>query len=375
MDVDILLRALSRRGEKMDVITYGGGRPRQYPNVRFHVAGTPRWFGEVPPGFSLKKVLLDVAMMFVAARLIRDNRYDVIHADEEAVFLAMLFKWLYRIPYVYDIDSSIAQQMVEKMPILRPLAWFFNWCEGRAVRGSLAAAPVCNALAALARAHGARRVVTLHDISQLRDPYRAPTGELRRQLGIDGTILMYVGNLEAYQGVDLLIEAMPIVRRQEAPVDLVIAGGTAAHIDKYRRKAERLGVGDCVHFLGSWPADRLDDLLAEADILTAPRIKGVNTPMKVFPYMHSGRPVVVTDLPTHNHLLDNSVVMLAPPDAQGFAECLVKLAKDAGYQRRLGEAGRRFVEQNHTFDAHQKRVDRLYDWVGAACRPKRKAPL
>src|SRR5690606_10233395 len=119
------------------------------------------------------------------------------------------------LPYVYDMDSSIAQQLVEKKPFLAPLSPFFNWCERRAVRGAMAAAPVCHALADLARAHGAAHLVTLHDISQLQNPDRAATGDLRRRLNLrDGEpILMYVGNLEAYQGVDLLLEAFAVAVR------------------------------------------------------------------------------------------------------------------------------------------------------------------
>lgn len=45
-----------------------------------------------------------------------------------------------------------------------------------------------------------------------------------------------------------------------------------------------------MHFFGPKPLKKLDHYLADADILVAPRIKGVNTPMKIFPYMHSGKP-------------------------------------------------------------------------------------
>jgi glycosyltransferase involved in cell wall biosynthesis len=92
-------------------------------------------------------------------------------------------------------------------------------------------------------------------------------------------------------------------------------------------------------------------------------MKGINTPMKVFPYLHSGLPVLVTDLPTHTQILDDSVAMLAPPEPEGFAEAIVSLARDAELRQRLGEAGRAFVEGDHTFDAHVRRVHQLYDFL------------
>jgi len=367
IDVDILLRALSVRGEQIDVLVYHEGENRKYPNVRIHRIHPPRFVKHVGPGFSLKKLLCDLFLVPVAWKLVRTGRHDVIHAGEESVFLAMLFKVIFGIPYVYDMDSSIAQQLVEKIHWFRPLAGFFNWCERRAIRGGLAVAPVCNALADLARSRGALCVETLHDISQLGDSDPLSRGELRGRLGIQGLILMYVGNLERYQGVDLLLDAVAIVQQRGGAIDLVIAGGTSEAISKYQERARSLGVAQRVHLIGSWPIDRLADLLAEADILTAPRITGINTPMKVFPYMHSGKPVLVTDLPTHSQILNQDIAMLAPPDPQGFAEGILALATDHALRERLGAAGRRFVELNHTFEAHQRRVDRLYDIIQTRC--------
>lgn len=369
IDVDILLRALSRRGAKVDVVVFSEGQDRTYPNVTLHRIGGRRGANPVRPGFSLRKLWCDVKLFFKTWGLLRRGRYDVVHAGEESVFFAMIFRRLYGVPYIYDMDSSIAQQMVEQMPALRPLAGIFDWCEARAIRGSIAAAPVCNALADLARRRGAPHVVTLHDISQMTPEDFRNEGEVRGRLGLDGLVMMYVGNLQVYQGLDLLLESFGLALARGADLDLVVAGGTEPHIRKYREMAGRLGCAARTHFIGPWPVQRLGALLGEADILAAPRIKGINTPMKVFPYLHSGKAVVVTDLPTHTQVLDDSVALLAPAEPQGFAEAIVRLAGDEALRRKLGSAGRRFVEANHTFPAHVRRVEALYDHVMRARRP------
>jgi hypothetical protein len=76
----------------------------------------------IKPGFSLKKLSADFIMFFIAWRLIAKNKFDLIHAGEESVFMAMFFKLIYKIPYVYDLDSSIVQQMEEKIPSLQIVA-------------------------------------------------------------------------------------------------------------------------------------------------------------------------------------------------------------------------------------------------------------
>lgn len=363
MDVDILVRALSGQGHRVDLLVYARGADRSYPGVTIHRARAPRWLHPHGPGFSIRKLLTNLWFFASARRLARSNSYDIVHAGEEAAFMAMWLKWRRDLPYVYDMDSSVAQQTVEKLPWLRPLSPVLDWFERRAIREALAAAPVCNALADLARASGAAHVETLHDISQLPSSPPASAGELRRELGIEGPVLMYVGNFQEYQGVDLLLEAFKVAVERNCEAHLVLAGGSDRHIAAYRRKAERLGVSNRTHFIGHWPADRLGELLAEADVVTSPRVRGVNTPMKVFPYMHSGRTLLATDLPTHSQILTPEVARLAPPEPEAFGQAIVELMNDAAQRERLGRAGREFVERDHVYDAHERRVDDLYRYV------------
>ena len=57
-------------------------------------------------------------MLIEAIRFASKKKYNLVHAVEESVFMALLLKLLFQIPYLYDMDSSLAQQMVEKYPFL-----------------------------------------------------------------------------------------------------------------------------------------------------------------------------------------------------------------------------------------------------------------
>jgi glycosyltransferase involved in cell wall biosynthesis len=365
IDLDNLLRELSARADtEVDLLTYAEGADRRYPNVSVvRIAALPL-MRNVRPGFSLKKLVCDLFMFWKAWSLIRRRRYQLLHAVEETAFMALVFRTVFGIPYVYDLDSSLAQQMVESIPALRPGAGLLDAMERLAIRQALVAAPVCNALRDRCMALGARKVVTLHDISQL-EAAAPRTGNLSREVGTDRSIVLYSGNLEPYQGMDLLLRAFAIVARATDALDLVVIGGIPKHVSKYRRMVSGLGLDGRVHLLGSRPLEELGGYLADADILAAPRIAGINTPMKVFSYLHSGRPVVATDLPTHSQILTREVAVLAKAEPEAFAEALLRLAGDAALRKRIGRAGRAFVEANHTFDAHQRRVNELYDWVEA----------
>lgn len=364
IDVLLVLRVLAtRKKTAIDLLVYNEGENIDLPNLRTFRTPSIKLTQDIHPGFSYKKLLADIFLFLRAWRLVHVNRYDLIHAGEEAVFFAMFFKMFYNIPYVYDLDSSIAQQMVEKLPLLRIFAGIFNRLEGLAIRQSLANLPVCNALADLCQKHRSRKTVVLHDISQLKNPDAPKSGKLISKLGTDQLILLYCGNLERYQGIDLLLDSFAIACRKTNKVDLIIIGGVPKELEYYKEKAKKLNIDHKTHFLGSKPFEQLEEFLAEADILVAPRIKGINTPMKVFPYLHSGKAVLLTDLYTHNQIITNQEAYLAPSDPEGFAEAILRLAEDNELREKLGRNGRRFVEKNHTFEAHSNRLNRAYDWI------------
>lgn len=364
IDVFLVLQALSERTDTpVDAIVYPEGEDITLPGVSLLRVPYLKWLKGVRPGFSFKKLLIDFFMFFFTWKRVHKNRYDLIHAGEESVFIAMFMKWIYTIPYVYDIDSSIAQQMVEKHPALSPLSSFFNWMEAKAIRGALANAPVCHALRELCEKNSSPKTVTLHDISQLQNPDLPRTGLIKNEIKSDGLILLYCGNLEAYQGVDLLVESFPYVVQENSGIELVIIGGIPEDIELYTNKAEKLGIKENVHFLGPKPFDQLDQYLADADILVAPRTKGVNTPMKIFPYMHSGKPVLLTKLYTHTQIVTDNEAYLADPAPEPFGKGILELASNPDLRKRLGVNGREFVEREHVYSAHKRRVDSLYDWI------------
>lgn len=185
---------------------------------------------------------------------------------------------------------------------------------------------------------------------------------LRGKLEISGLLLMYVGNLEAYQGINLLLESFALVLKSER-VDLVIIGGETSDIQKYQKKARRLSIDRRVHFLGPKPVEHLAVYLSQADILVSPRIKGKNTPMKLYSYLDSGKAVLVTDLPTHTQLLDSQVAMVAEASAEMFSKGMLRLVEDETLRRKLGTAGKQLIKERFSYAAFSEKLNDLFDWL------------
>jgi glycosyltransferase involved in cell wall biosynthesis len=85
--------------------------------------------------------------------------------------------------------------------------------------------------------------------------------------------------------------------------------------------------------------------------------------MKVYSYLHCGRALLATDLPTHTQVLDGSVAVLTAPTGSAFADGMLLLLSDPGLRREIGERARSRAEKLYTVDAFELQLFALYDRV------------
>ena len=359
--VRLLSEELAYAGNTVDLLVFHEGQQIDLPGVTVHRTAALPGLRGVKPGFSCKKLVCDLLMLVKSIRLIRKKKYHMIHAVEEAAFIALLLQFFFDIPYVYDMDSMLSMQLADQMPMLGGLTRFMERFERKVMRRSCGVVAVCRSLEEKVRQMAPMvPVVRLEDVSLLS---AAPdVGEdIRAEHNIDGCVFMYVGNLEKYQGIDLLLEAFALYSEEERQqASLVIIGGREVVIETYRSRSQQLGVEARVHFLGTRPVERLGHYLRQADILVSPRIQGNNTPMKIYSYLDSGRPVLATRLPPHIQVLDDDISMLAEPTAPAFMEAMRALQHDPELRQRLARTAGERVRQEYSRDAFRAKLQQFY---------------
>ncbi|MEZ0335944.1 MAG: glycosyltransferase family 4 protein [Gemmatimonadales bacterium] len=361
--VNTVLEFLSSRGHEVDVLTYHEGADVSIRNCRiFRIPRVPG-VKNIRPGFSLKKVICDVAMFGTCLRMMRRTRYDLVHAVEESAFIAVAMKQLTGVPYVYDMDSSLAEQMVEAFPILRFVFPGLRRFEAAAVRRSVGVLTVCAALEDVAHGHAPGTPVGRVEDTTLLSPRGKSNGSLLPRETAGGPVAMYVGNLEHYQGIDLLLEGFRHTLDRVPEARLVIVGGRQDDIDRYTRRSTSLGIRSAVFFLGPKPVTDLADLLQEADVLVSPRLKGLNTPMKIYSYLDSGTAVLATRLRTHTQVLDDRTAYLVDPNPVAFGNGLAALLNDPSLRARLASEAKDYVQREFTREAAHRKLASFYETV------------
>jgi glycosyltransferase involved in cell wall biosynthesis len=359
-----LTRALASLGHEIDLMTFPQGEAAPTDGVR-HIRSLRLPVGRVKAGPSLAKILLDVPFMAEAVGRLAFGRYDVVHAVEEAAHLVAPFARLLRVPLVMDVDSSIPDQLRYSGFATRgPLVWLAEALETSALRHAAAAVTVCTSLT-----DGVKRRAPGVAVFQVEDPplvdrRMPPKPEqiqaLRRELALgDGPVVLYSGNFEPYQGVELLLEATP----QVPGAQFLFMGGRLPEIERLRGRAAEIGTGSRVVFSGTRPPSELPVFLALADVLCSPRVKGENTPFKIYSYLASGRPIVATRIPTHTQLLDDSLAFLVEPSAEGIASGLRRALAESDEARSRAESGLALVDREYSVERYREKLARAYSEI------------
>jgi glycosyltransferase involved in cell wall biosynthesis len=356
-----MTRALVALGHEVDLLTFPQGEPAPTQGVR-HLRSLRLPVGRVKAGPSFAKMALDVPFIFEAALRLATGRYDVVHAVEEAAHLVAPFARLLRVPLVMDVDSSIPDQLrYSGFATGGPILWLAEALERHALRHSAAAVTVCASLTNAVRSRAPEVPVFQVEDPPLADrsdpPAADAVAELRGALGLSSLpVVLYSGNFEPYQGVPLLLEAMTLVPGAQ----LLLMGGEPHEIDALKEKGRTLDLADRCVFSGKRPPSELPLFLALADVLASPRVKGENTPFKVYTYLASGKPIVATRIATHTQVLDDTNAFLAAPEPAALADAVGRALGNRDEARVRADRGYALVEREYGLARYREKIARAY---------------
>jgi glycosyltransferase involved in cell wall biosynthesis len=99
-------------------------------------------------------------------------------------------------------------------------------------------------------------------------------------------------------------------------------------------------------------------------VLVSPRLRGANTPFKVYTYLAAGKPLVATRLPTHTQLLDDSLAYLVEPTADGLAGGIGDALGNPAEAARRASSGRELIEREYSEARFAEKVGAAYAVLG-----------
>ncbi len=369
------IRALTTLGHTVDLVTYPFGRDVEMPGLRIARCVRPPFIRRVKIGPSWPKVPLDLSLFCTAMRLAMTRRYDAVHSHEEGGALGILIAWLLRVPHLYDMHSSLPQQIANFGYSNR--AWLSRLLAGlerQMIRRSRVVIVICPELEDTVKAVDPDvPTVLIENAPGSGDRPTPGTGDAVRQglgLGPDVPIIMYTGTFEAYQGLELLYEAMSRVLAQRPDAKLVLVGGDVEQVEAARARVQALGLGQAVTLAGQRPAEDIPAYLDGATVLVSPRSTGTNTPLKIYQYLRSGRPIVATRLRTHTQVLSDDTAFLADPTPDAFAAAILEVLTRPDRAAETGARARALADTKYSDEAFIARTQQAVGALVDRSRPE-----
>lgn len=201
----------------------------------------------------------------------------------------------------------------------------------------------------------AERIVVSPDAVDLEDfAHPQSQADARHRLGLplDKKVALYVGRIDGWKGTDTFFVASELLSDD---VLSVVIGGEAKKIESLAARYSR------VRFLGSRPYHELADNMAAADVLVLPNSGKFDisarytSPLKLFAYMTSGKPIVASDLPSIREVIDDtSAYMVLPDDPAALAESIGRALSDSDARVRAGRAQN--LVNGYTWEQRARRI-------------------
>lgn len=312
-------------------------------------------------------------------QLAREIEPDVLHAHSPAldVWPAIRVGRALRLPVVYEVRASWEDAAVDHgTTTAQSLRYRASKAlETRALRQVDAVTTICAGLQSdiLARGISAERVTVVPnavDINRFSVLHSADA-HLQRSLGLEGhEVVGFCGSFYGYEGLDLLIAAIPGMLESRPNVKLLLVGG-GLQDDALRAQARALGIADRVVFTGRVSNAEVSRYYSVIDVLAFPRysmrLTELVTPLKPLEAMAQGRALVASDVGGHRELIrhGSTGLLFAPGDVAGLQQAILRLLGDPALRGRLAAEGRRFVESERTWLRSVDRYESVYAALAA----------
>ncbi len=314
-------------------------------------------------GPSIPKIFLDILLYFKTRQVLKQNRYDVFHSHEEAAFFALRLAKKFPMPHLYDMHSSLPLQLSNfKAYNIGFIRQVFESLEHKVLNSCDAVITICDELGQIVDSGYADKPHRMiENIGDDRKVFQPNEADWKIKLGIDDQpVLLYTGTFEAYQGIDLFLEAMVLVVKTHPAAIALLVGGREEQVDAYNAMADELGIGKNVMFTGTVHPSNIPSLIDLSTIIVSPRSRGTNTPLKIYNYTRTNKPMVATDRLTHTQILSSDIAHLVDADADSFAAGIVTLLDDKEYARQLAANAQQFAEEHFSDESYIAMVGDIY---------------
>ncbi len=359
------IKFLRQKGHEVILLTYPIGDDIEGVDIR-RVPGAP-WYRKLTAGASLHKFYLDPLLAVWGTWLAFTEKPDIIHVHlHEGIAIGLPISFLTRRPMMADLQGSMVEELIDHRSItrnsvvariLRRVEKSLSRLAGHIIVSSQ------NTARALEKSYALEEgmiscVGDGVDLQEFRP--QSPPAELRRRLSIadDARVVVFLGLLTEYQGVDVLLEAFTHVVNSVPGAHLLLMGYPDE--DYYLEKAASLMLSDNITLTGRVPYREAGDYLALGEVAVAPKMSLTEANGKLYNYMACGLPVVAFDTPVNREILGFKGIYARFGDKDSLADFIISLLRSPEKAGETGAELRKKVEASYSWERSIHRILSCY---------------
>lgn len=184
--------------------------------------------------------------------------------------------------------------------------------------------------------------------------------DVRPRISGDQPRVLYLGRLDERKGLPVLLQAFPRIRAQLPDARLIVVG--RGPLERHCRElVVKLGIAHSVEFFGFVPEEELPGYYRSCDLYCSPALGGESFGIVLLEAMASGLPVVASDIPGYDEVIEDGVngLLVPPQNPELLARAVITVLKDPELKARLARGGRRFALA-HSWDRIARKVEEFY---------------
>jgi glycosyltransferase involved in cell wall biosynthesis len=357
------VKLLKDLGYQPVVCTYHNGR--EIPGVPTRRILNIPWYRKLGAGPSYHKPYLDILLFWTCAKLIREIRPCLIHAHlHEGALIGAILGRLFRIPCVADLQGSLTKELADYdfagrnrlvYGILRAIEGWIDRLPDQIVASSEA---LRADLLDRFRVSPEEVTVVKDGVGQGLVEKRNPGSRQEFRIPEDQQVVVFMGAFTRLQGIEILMEAIPIVLDERTGVSFLVIGFPGEQ--EYARQLACRGYRDRVVFTGRIDYLNVSQVLALADLAVSPKISETEGNGKLFNYMACGLPTVVFESPVNREILGDAGIYVENRTPEAFARAILDaLAREAEI-RELGKRLRARALERASWKMNREVLETVY---------------
>jgi len=303
-------------------------------------------------------------------------QYDIIYArDYHTVIIALIPRLIFRKKLVFEINglANEEQKLKKYSYVNRLLVFIIKKAEGFATKYSEKIISVTPRIATYLNKDfkcSLKKVVVIGNGVDIKRFYPVSDQNLlgkwrdRWGIGKEDMVVVFVGNLARWQGVETFIESgFKLFQKNERLKFLIVGDGPLK--ENLMKKVSESQWKQRFIFTGMVNYEEIPFLINIANICVAPFISKRNqktgvSPLKIFEYMACGKPVVASRIQGLEFIEDEGVgCLIEPEDVEGLEKALYDLIKEPKKRIRMGQKGSQIARENFSWESRVIEIEKV----------------